>query len=308
MATRIDKATDAINDTSKKIVREAKNIAFDIVAAVVIVAMLIISLGAIKMKDVTWQTIKDIIISVIPFYLANTVLSLNYYQKGVYSAKSSEAFKSVVKAYSIIVNALDGLHHKMLKTFCLEYNAEALKNIQKTILERHSLTYEEFMYGNDDHPPFVRMENKNIRKLYGKEIAKCIKHVKNASVKGINVNILLSSYVKSDVTDLGPNEIQLTRKRTFWYAFGGVFGIVAMTLIGAKDIWEWGWMGAAIALFKLAWIVARAYMRYYEGYGDISNKFANHISRKSDILKEFNAWYDERKKLNNEDAQLKIGI
>ena len=164
------------------------------------------------------------------------------------------------------------------------------------------------MFGNDKHRPFVQMENKEIKRLYGKEVCNVIKVVKKLSVKGINVNILLGSYSKSDITDLGFTETQLARKRLFLYAFWSLISIVAITLVTAKDIWEWGWIGAAIALFKLLWIVCIAYMRYYQGFDDITIKFANHISRKSDILKEFNSWYDEHEKLNNEDEQLKIGI
>ena len=82
MQNKIDKLTDSINDASKKMANSAKNVAFDLIAVAIIVAMLVISLGAIEMKEITLKTTIDIIISVVPFYLANIVLSLNYYKKG----------------------------------------------------------------------------------------------------------------------------------------------------------------------------------------------------------------------------------
>lgn len=54
---------------------------------------------------------------------------------------------------------------------------------------------------------------------------------------------------------------------------------------------EWGWVGVIFVIFKLLYIVARSYMQYFDGYQDITVSLVNHISRKTDIIKEFESEY-----------------
>jgi len=41
--------------------------------------------------------------------------------------------------------------------------------------------------------------------------------------------------------------------------------------------------------------LCRSYTKYFNGYNDITNDVANHITRKTDILKQFDDWYDKYK-------------
>jgi hypothetical protein len=67
-------------------------------------------------------------------------------------------------------------------------------------------------------------------------------------------------------------------------------------MMGVKDVLEWGWMGAFLLLFKMLYILCRSYMKYFEGFDDINIRLVNHISRKTDVLKEFDYWYNTQYK------------
>lgn len=65
-----------------------------------------------------------------------------------------------------------------------------------------------------------------------------------------------------------------------------------MALIGVKNFLEWGWVGLLFTVFKLLYILCSSYMKYFQGYEDICTGLVNHIYRKTDVLKEFDHWYD----------------
>jgi hypothetical protein len=58
-----------------------------------------------------------------------------------------------------------------------------------------------------------------------------------------------------------------------------------MSLIVIKDITTWGWASLIAVLFKVIYMFARSFMSYFSGYDDITVSVANHIARKTDILK-----------------------
>ena len=288
------------NDNSKaenylgyknKITSIVKNRIFDIIAVFTVIIMSLISLSALEIRDITLKDVADIMAESFPFYLAATMLSRNYYTKGAYLGKEQDCFISAVAYYSEQVTKLDGKSLSILPKFCREYNDKTLKGIQETLLHSVAITMDQFhKYDDKAKRPLKIVPYKELRKLYGNEVAINVEKCKKAKVKGLNPNILLSNLDNADSTDIGYSEKQLANKRTYTYAVSYLFSVVFMTLIGVKSILRWGWIGLFLTLFKLAFVIITACIRYFEGYEDITINVVDHLYRKTDILKEFDYW------------------
>lgn len=264
---------------------------FDIIAVVIVISMLALSLGVLELREISWQEIANILLETLPFYFATILLNNNYYMKGTYGGKATKAFKTIVTQYSTKVNHLTGFQIKMLPDFCDKYNAETLKKIQRNILRREAITIEQFDVNYVDregeHGPLKAMSKSDLRHLLSEEQAKAVSEAKQVTIKGISSNVLLGSSTTIDGTDLGPNEREMAMRRKSLSAITSFAAIFVLMLIGIKDVASWGWVGVVLVIFKLLYIVARSYMKYFEGYQDITINLANHISRKTDIIKEF---------------------
>lgn len=272
---------------------------FDITAAGIVVAMAALTLGMFELREITFLELVNILLETLPFYLANHLLTMNYYNKGVFTGKKNKSFLGVVNTYSAKVNALTGDEIGKLPEFCEQYNERVLVNLQTSILKTEALTYQEFdvdyteIIGDQpvSHGPLRALSKHDLEHLLGKERAKVVIKAKKLKIKGLRVNVLLGSQDNADVTNLGPGEKDLTKKRNLGYAVTGFLSIFVLTLIGVKNVYEWGWMSLLFMIFKLLYIVCRSFMRYFDGYQDITVSLANHISRKTDIIKEFDSWY-----------------
>lgn len=273
---------------------------FDIIAIFTVLVMSLISLSALELRDISFESFVDILIESFPFYLAATMLSRNYYNKGACIGKEQDSFINAVKYYSEQVIKLDGKALSVLPSFCTDYNIRTLKNTQEAILHSVAVTYERFhVHDEKAGAPLKIVPYKTIRKLYGKDVAVAILRCKKAKIKGLNPNLLLSNLNNADGTDIGDSERVLAKKRTFTYALSYMVSILLMSLIGVKSILEWGWVGLFLTLFKLAFVVSCSYTRYYEGYEDITVNVVDHLFRKSDILKEFDYWRKPVKEKDN---------
>lgn len=301
-------AAEAVTSAKNKTVEFVRSRMFDIIAVAIVVAMLALSLGVFELRDITLVAMADIVLETLPFYLATVLLNDNFYMKGVYAGKASKAFKAIVTAYSSIVNALTGKQIKKLPEFCEKYNEEVLVKLQTAILRNEALTYEEFDvdYVERDchdvaihHGPLRALPKHELVVLLGKERANAVVAAKKLTIKGINPNILLGSSNSNDATDLGPCEKEMHSKRRIVYAIVSFVSILVLTLIAVKDVTNWGWVGIMFVVFKLLYIVARSYTKYFEGYQDITISLANHISRKTDIIKEFNSDFSIKESENN---------
>ena len=286
--------TDKVLDGKNKSIEFVKNKAFDIIAVGIIVAMSVLSLGVVELREINAQEIVNIIIECIPFYVSATMLSVNYYNKGVYLAKNGSIYINAVKQYSEHVNKLDGKQLSYISIFCKEFNDKALRNLRTSLLRSVALTFEIFDEGNQDVKPLKSLTKKELLIMYNEEVVKVIQKCKKAKIKGIHSNILLGKLDSADCTDLGPTEEAIHRKRTAGFVGSYAFSIFLMSLIGVKDAMQWGWMGAFLTLFKVLYIACRAYMKYFNGYEDINTYVVNHTYRKTDIIKEFQFWYENR--------------
>ena len=280
-------------DNKNKSISFVKNRAFDIIALGIVIAMTALSLGVVEMRNITLKGMLDVVLECVPFYLAATMLSVNYYTKGTFVAKTKETFLNAVKYYSEQVAGLTGKHITHLSEFCIQYNDTAIKALKEQLLHSVAITWEVYDKGTETSKPLKVLSKEELETKYGKEIAKVICKCKKLKVKGIHPNILLGNLNNSDYTDLGLNEKQLSKRRTAGFAGTYLISIFTITLIGVKDVLEWGWMGAFLTLFKVLYIACGAYMKFFNGYEDITVIIVNHIYRKTDIIKEFYYWYDE---------------
>lgn len=296
----MDKMANASITGKDKLLDFVKSKMFDLIAVAVVISMILLTLGVLELREVTLKTAINIILEWIPFYLCAVLLNTNFYKKGVFNGKQKDTFTKIVDTYSDLVNKLTGAQLEYLPDFCIKYNADALRQLQEVALKRLSISYELFNEGNDKCKPLKIMTKKQLEQLYDKHIAKQICKVIKMRVKGINPNTLLGSTNSSDPTDLGQDEGELRKKRMIKYATGYIFSIGFMTLIAVKNILEWGWAGLLFAAFKILYVFARSYLRYFEGYEDIVVKVANHISRKTDILKEFVSWEENKNGQNGQ--------
>lgn len=293
---KVDSVATDIHDNNKNLVKMAKDRVFDLIAVGLIVAVGLLNLGAIELRQITLLSILNIILETVPFYLAAVTLALNFYKKGVYAAKTTDVFINCVKAYSHRVNKFTGKQLDNVSTFCTDYNNRATQILEENILRPVAITYDRYKNvtfdkdGNEIRP-LCQLSKEELVKGYGPRVAEHVIHANNAKIKGISVNILLGNNDVQDITNLGENETELLKKQTRSYITSFAVSTFLLTLMSIKDIMSWGWAGLVLLMFKLLFILCRCYMEYFKGYEDITIKVVNYISRKTDILKQFDYWY-----------------
>lgn len=294
---KVDNFTTELNNNSKSLVKKIKMHVFDVIAVGLVISVALLNLGAIELRNIGKEFL-NIIFEAIPFYLGSVALALNFYKKGVYAAKETPSFTNVVNDFSKRVTTLTGHQIDKLNDFCYQYNSKALRIRQEAILRDVAISYERFdKYSKDEEgnklKPLKVVSDDELKSVYGESIAKRIKDAKNVTIKGLSPNNLLGNLNTDDITDLGKNESEMLKDRSKEYSIVYFVSIFVMSLMGVKDVLEWGWIGAFLLLFKLTYILCRSYMKYFEGFDDISISLVNHISRKSDVLKEFDYWYSK---------------
>lgn len=282
-----------VSDTKQKTANIIKNYIFDIIAVVLIAAMFLLGLGALEIVEVTWNTMLDVLISFVPFFVCMQILNVDYYTKGVFKGKSSDVYKQAIKAYSDIAGNLTGEQQDTIYEFCEYYNSKALSQLQTSILKRAAITYDLFINGTKEIKPLAGLTKQELSELYNKDQVKIIMKAKRAKIKGISANILLSNIQSADSTDIGKTEKEMRISRLTINGVLSFISIFALCLIGLKDIQEWGWLSAVLVLFKMVYVFAKSYTQYFNAFTDITVDLVNHLARKSDILKQFVYWHSE---------------
>lgn len=261
-----------------------KNI-YDWLSAAIIVAIIVIGLNIFKLRDVTWETITDMIVEWVPFFLAATLLDRNLYNKGLFVGKSTKNYRDVMLQYSKHLSAMTGYKLKCLPIFCKYKNEQALKDLQEQKLKEEGISIDDF----DD---IKQLSEDELKERFTDEQVAVIKQAKSIKIAGLKVNLLLGSNDVNDDTFLGPTEVEITSKHNRFTTIGYIFSTLIMTFIGVKDIILWGWAGLLVILFKTAYTFVRAYLSYFKGYGDITVGVCNHVMRKVDILKEYDYYFE----------------
>lgn len=293
-----------------------KNKIFDVIGIGLLIAMLALSLGVLELRDVTLEGIIVILLECIPFFLVSVLLSINYYSKGKMTGKETSVYTAAIAAYSEKVETFTGKHIDKLSEFCEEYNDKELKKLQETTLKRAAITYKRFNEVTYDRngnelPPLKAVSKNDLLKLYTEEQVAIILCAKKIHIHGLNENALLGSSTEADSTDTGKTEKELTVSRTKSYIVTYIFSTFLMSIIGIRDILQWGWSGLLLVAFKLIFILCTSLMNNFRGYNDVTIDLTNHIVRKTDILKQFEYWYNSKYKDSDDNevvTQLKLKL
>lgn len=281
---------DTVQHGRSQTVKEIKKSAFDFIAIAIVAALVLASLDVFNFVDITTINILDFVIGFVPYFLATILLTLDLYKKGVFVGKSTEKFKTIARSYSDLVNSLSGKQIKGLGPFCEKYNEDAIISLRTAILKEEGIHYDDFndtfTLNNKTYPPLKTWTRKELlNSKYTKSQIKAIRFAKKAKVKGISVNIILSSINVSDPTNIGKGESELEKVALVSSIIKYLLSAMLMSLIAIKDISTWGWKSLIMVLFKVIYMFAKSFMSYFNGYDDVTISVANHITRKTDILK-----------------------
>lgn len=278
-----------------------KRYVYDIVAATIAIVIIAASLHIFDVYDLSnVEDIKNFFVDWVPYFVASILLNGDMYEKGVFIGKETLRYIKILETYSKKVVTLTGERLTSLGAFCVYYNEKSLRERRQDILRKEGISYDEF---DKDFTKIVNGEEKTFKPLkiwtkeeldetYGVNARNVIFQAKKVSIKGINVNVLLSSFDVKDPTNIGATEGQLKLHRNISVTIRYLFASGLMSIIFIKDVAQWHWAGIIEVIFKLAYVFARALMSYFKGYSDITTKVAGHITRKTDILNEFDYWYE----------------
>lgn len=263
---------------------------FDWVAAIILVALVASSLGLFGLVDFDTTNFAEFLVSWFPYFAAAILLHTDLYKKGVFVAKGTTKFQRVIENYSKTANSLSGTQIKGLYDFCENYNEEAKQTIQQRILRKEGLSFEDFDVGSKNgecqvKPLKTLSKAELLAKGYSKRQVRSIYEAKRVKVKGINVNVLLSSLAVDDITNIGDDEQSLQMKQIITSTIKYMFTTLALSIVAIENIANWGWLGFILTLFKVAYLFAGCYMSYFRGYDDVTIRLINHFTRKNDILK-----------------------
>lgn len=283
------------NQTKTNITKKVKNRVFDIIAAGVLLAAIAINLGALEWKELGKINILDLLAEFVPLLLTSMLLTADFYQKGVFYGKASDTFIAISTAYSDLITNLTGKQIEAVSDFCIEYNEDALRKLQEPVLKKVAINYDLYNQGKGDIPPLKTLSKRRLKLLgYDRIVYKAILKCNKMNVKGLKVNNILGNENVDDITDLGKTENELRTVHNTTSAIQYTVSTAFMTLIAIKDIASWGWVSLLLIAFKLIYIFVRSYMSYFNGYNDITVSLNNQLARKTDILKQFLSWYENK--------------
>lgn len=301
----MSKVEETYTDGEQTVKEGIKRYVYDIVASAIALVIIAASLHIFDVYDLSdGEDIKNFFVDWVPYFIASILLNADMYEKGSFIGKETVNYLKVLASYSKKVVLLQGEKLLSMGEFCIYYNEKSLRERRQDILRKEGIDYDEFdkefikiVDGEKKtFKPLKLWEKEELDAVYGVNARKAIVKAKNTTIKGINVNVLLSSFDVKDPTNIGATENQLKVTRNIATTVRYLFVSGLMSIIFIKDIEQWHWAGIIEVIFKLAYVFARALMSYFKGYSDITIRVAGHITRKTDILNEFDYWYDNLRK------------
>lgn len=266
---------------------------FDLVALVIIGASFLLEFGELSPNEFNlWSWIGDTLV----FFFCAMSLSSVYYSKGIYKAEGLDKYIQAVEEYSKAAT-ISGSARSLLPLFCKEYTETALKDMQDALLSRACISLDEFYLprkkGDEELPAILTMENKDITAEFGKSRSKWIIKAKRIRVKGLTVDDLMSDQITHDPTRLPTRKGLKTRfsiQNATMYLFIGVF----IAWFGIKLAQDFSIAAFAWFFFRVAMMAGRALTAYLTGYEDISTRWKDTLIKKTDILRQFDAWKENK--------------
>lgn len=298
---------DKLQQSKIKLHDSLKKSIFDWVAAIIIVALIAASLDVFGLIDLNKTTLAQFLISWFPYFAAAILLNTDLYKKGLFVGKNTEKFQNVIANYSSIANSLSGEQIKNLHPFCDTYNENALQSIQTQILRKEGICFTDFDVGFLENAaikvqPLKTLSKEKLTTLgYTKRQISAIFKARRVKVRGLNVNILLSTINVGDITNIGQTEHSLESKQIVISSLRYMFATFLLSILAIKNIAEWGWAGLILTLFKVSYLFAGCCMSYFKGYDDATIHLANHFTRKTDVLKMYLNYIPEEVEDEDED-------
>lgn len=273
------------------------NWVYPIFASVIVIAMVIIKLGVFEFnKNVD---ILDIIVEALPIFIASMLLANIFYQNGATKGKRSQNYFLALTEFSRLAN-MPGEKLDALPEFCREFNENALKDKKRSLLSCAVIPLskfeEEYEQDGGVHVPIKVMSNSEIIAEFGKERSSYIIQAKKVKIKGINAVTLTSDQKVKDVTDTGYGEHEYAKMFTAKKAISYALTFIMFAFISVKDVYAWGWAGVGLLVFKIAYTLGCSILGQIQGFKNITIDVVAHLNRKSDILKQFHSWYENRNK------------
>ena len=292
------KAGETYTEGEQQVKAGIRKYIFDIVAAVIILVIIAASLHILDIYDFSNpEEVGNFFVDWIPYFFASILLNADLYEKGVFIGKSTDNFSLVLGDYSTAAGKLTGEQLSAMGPFCIWYNEKAIVELRKDILRKEAIDYD--IYNNafekdgQNYKPLKLWTKEELDKHYGKNARKAIIKANKAKIQGINAATLLSSFHVQDPTNIGKNESQMKKDYNIYVTIRYLFITGLMSVVFIKDIATWQWAGLLEVLFKVAYVFARAMMSYFKGYSETTVNLASHLTRKTDILKEFDVWYNK---------------
>ena len=288
-------AGEIYNNGVNTTVEGVKKYVYDVITIIILIAIIAASLhvfGFAKLNEL--DDLSTFLMDWLPYFAAAIMLNTNLYQKGLHVGKSVVTYIQAVAAYSATANKLTGKQLERLQDFCDDYNANALRRIQTEILKTEGISYERFdtdsVKDGVTRKALKSLSKKELDELCGVNIRKVVCKAKNVKLKGINVNILLSSLDIKDPTNIGKTESQLSKSAAMASTFTYLFSTCLMSFIIINDLSNWGWANLIVVIFKVAFLLGKTLLSYFKGYRAATVNLVAHLARKTDILKEFGVW------------------
>ena len=255
------------------------------VACVIIAALLF--LGDLKLSFGSMLN-ASLLVAII-FLIASIAYRTNY-QKGMFSAMKDEEYEKVKEAYESVKNQIYvmGLAPG-LSDYCLRYVEKDLRAYRTAILSDACIQYE--AYERD-------FMDKSYQKLkasgVSKRVAKCISRANKAKAIKLNTSMLLTSGSSAHKRrGLGMSTIT---KRKIDFSFNILSRSVTTLLSGTvvvDVIINPSWQALAQWLIRMIAVFWAAVSGYNAGTKNILETTVSYLSRKTEILKVFIAWYEK---------------
>lgn len=263
---------------------------FDLVALAVIAASFLLEFAKLSPNEFNLMSwVGDTLV----FFFCAMLLSQTYYAKGTLKGEDSDAFISAIKAYSVAAS-VSGEKRSKLPLFCKEYTQRTLEELQDKYLVRACVSIQEFYNprkteGKEDLPAIITMSRKELYTEFGKKRGKLLAEAQRVRIKGLTADGLTSSTTLHDETSLltkssMKNKFTLT-SATMYIFMGVFFAWFGIGLAQDFSVAALGWFA-----LRLAMMAGRALTAYLTGYEDLATRWRDTLIKKTDILRQFDAW------------------
>ncbi len=285
MIDKLDVENDEVFIEEKQNVKVKVPNAINIVMIMCIIIAALLFLGEITL---TFGSLINVSLMVAIIYLIASIAYRTNYQKGMYAAAREEEYIKTKEAYEGVKNEIYTLGiAPILSDYCIKYTERDLKAYRTSILADACVRYEQYEkeYMNKSYQELVEAG-------VSKAAAKCISRANKAEGIKLNTNMLLSA--DSSARKHRGLGMSTSTKRKVDFTTNMFFRFVTTLLSGTvvvDVVINPSWQALAQWLIRMIAVFWAAVSGYNAGVKNISETTVSYLSRKTEILKIFIAWY-----------------